>query len=340
MKYYTITPDQAKRMSYLKTLRDEIVTWGNVDEKGLNSLQINHIKILEYRKRMMGFSGPVVDYADWTRFMMEEYGPQKRCLSLGSGVGRVEKYLVSIGFAEKMETLELCADVNEAARLKDLNIDTQVADLNFMDLQPNSYDFILCHCVLHHLINVEHVLSVINGALRQDGLVLIYEFVGDSRWQFTKQRLDFLRERFPGREFHCLPPWAVEGFEAVRSGDLFGLIQDQFGDTCIRSVGFGGVYFPFINCSLRGTEMPIDEVIKVDEEVAREGVFTPCYYMGLFGKSNKVLVPPRRWSDAELDSRLMPPVPILVRARRSLSHSSVGPFLRWAKRMLSHDVSG
>jgi len=52
------------------------------------------------------------------------------------------------------------------------------ADLNFAELQPDSFDFILCHGILHHLINLEFILAQINRALTRDGIVLIYELRG------------------------------------------------------------------------------------------------------------------------------------------------------------------
>lgn len=331
---YTISREQAKRKSYERTLRAEITQWSNVDADALNDLRINQPKILAYRKRITGQNGPVEDFADWTQFLLTDYGPRKRCLSFGSGVGRVEKYLVETGFAEKMETLELCADANESVRLKDSAIDTQAADLNFVELQPDSYDFILCHCVLHHLINLEHVLHTINLALKEDGLFLVYEYVGDTRWQFTKERLDFLGNMFPGLKFECKPLWDISGFEAIRSGEIPGLLQEQFGDTCKRSHGFGGVYFPFINCGVPTTHIDIDRVLELDAKVAQEGTFPPCYHIGLYARSKKPPITARRWSDDELDFRLIPPAPLYIRARRALSNSPAGPLLRRVKKTL------
>ena len=73
-----------------------------------------------------------------------------------------------------METIELCADVNEMNRLKDDKINTIQGDLNFVELPTNTYDFILCHGILHHLINLEHILYQINKSLKPNGLFLVY----------------------------------------------------------------------------------------------------------------------------------------------------------------------
>lgn len=332
---YTITREQALRKSYIRALRDEIFGGVLSSEDALSSLRINQPSILTYKKRIIGQGGPVKEYADWADFLVTDFGPRKRCLSLGSGIGRMEKYLVNAGFTERMETIELCADANESIRLKDSRIDTQPGDLNFLELRPNSYDFLLCHAVLHHLINLEHVLHMINLALKEDGLFLAYEYVGETRWQFTERRLDYLKNMFGGLEFRRPMPWSVGGFESVRSGEVLGLIQAQFGNKCKRAVCYGGVYFPFLICTAPGADVHIDRVIELDERVAKKGILPPCYLMGIYGKSERPAIPARPWSDDELDSRLMPPTPLRIRARHALRISPVGPLLRWAKRALT-----
>ena len=332
---YTITREQAKRKSYTKALRDEIASGIVADEDALNAIRINHPKILAYKKKSLGQDGPVEEYADWAHFLLADYGPRERCLSLGSGIGRVEKYLVNAGFTERMETYELCADSNESIRQKDSRINTLVADLNFTDLQPNSYDFILCHGVLHHLINLEHVLHMINLALKEDGIFLVYEYVGETRWQFTERRLNSLREMFPGLVFKPPLPCNIRGFESVRSGELLGLIQDQFGNKCKQSVCYGGVYFPFLICTAPKADVQIDRVVALDEMVMKKGILSPCYHMGIYGKSDRLPIPARRWSDDELDSRLMPPAPLHTRVRQALINSPARPLLRWVKKSLT-----
>jgi SAM-dependent methyltransferase len=332
--YFTISRKQATRRSYRTTLRREIAIWSGVDENALNSLGVNHPIILAYRRRKLGLDGPAQDFADWTQFLIREYGPRERCLSLGSGIGRVEKYLIDKGFTDRFESYELYAEDNSHARARDSGrIDTQISDLNFIELVPDSYDFILCHCVLHHLINLEHVLHVVNSALKRDGVFLVYDYVGDTRWQFTEERLDYLRRVFPDLDFERNPLWEVDGFEAIRSGDILGLLRDQFPDTCERSLSFGGVFFPFVNCVAQDVSPHLDRVVELDEEVMEKKMFSPCYHMGLYRKSSARPSSVTPWSDRELELRLSLQTPLYVRLRRAVSVSFIGPFLRAMKRL-------
>lgn len=329
---YTINIGQAKNRCYLRALQEEIMEGNQADESSIKRIRINHPEILTYKARILGHRNSYKEFEDWTQFLVTDYGPRERCLSLGSGIGRVEKYLVTAGFTDKMETIELCANENEAIRLKDSKIATESGDLNFIDLEPNSYDFILCHGVLHHLINIEHVLYQINRGLKKDGLFLIYEYVGENRWQFTETRLSFLRDNFPGLPFRQRPAWKIHGFESVRSDELLGLIQTQFGNSCERAVSYGGVYFPFLICTAPEADVYIGRVLELDEKVSNEGTLTPCYHMGLYGKNENFMIPAKCWSDDELESRLVTRAPLKFQIIRTLKRLRLGPVLRRVKR--------
>lgn len=332
---YVISPEQAKNLCYLRALQDEIETGRQADEASLEMNRINHPEILTYKARILGNRRSYKEFADWMHFLVSDYGPRERCLSLGSGIGRAEKYLVSNGFTEKMDTFELYTDENETIVLKDSRINTIAEDLNFIELEPNTYDFILCHGTLHHLINLEHVLYQINRSLKKDGLLLIYEYVGETRWKFSEKRLHFLRNNFPSLRFSQPPTWRVTGFESVRSGELLGLIQAQFGNSCERTASYGGVYFPFLICTEPKADAYIGQVITLDEEASNEGALSPCYHMGLYRKNNNPMIPAKQWSDDMLKSQLCPHAPLWYQFLRSIKRSRIWQYLRKAKRKLS-----
>ena len=110
--------------------------------------------------------------------------------------------MVKNGFTDKMETIELCADVNEMNRLKDDKINTIQGDLNFVELPTNTYDFILCHGILHHLINLEHILYQINKSLKPNGLFLVYEYIGETIFLYGGFYFPFLVCTNPREDIH------------------------------------------------------------------------------------------------------------------------------------------
>jgi len=329
-----ITPDQAASVWYQKALQYELFVGRASNPNDIKNSGINHPEILAYKGRILGNRSSVAEYADWTEFLLRDFGPRKHCLSLGSGLGRVEQYLMRIGFTERFEAIELCANENELLRFDSEKVNVLKGDLNFTELAENSYDFILCHGVLHHLINLEYILDQINRALKADGILMIYEYIGETRWQFTDERMNFVRSRFPHLKMRVPRPWEVRGFESVRSGDLMELLTNQFGAGVERSVSYGGVFFPLVICAPGRSDNDIRAAVEADAIVSANGAVPPCYHMGIYRKSERPATIARKWSDSELRDRVTPKSPIVDRAIWSLRQSAFGGVLRTAKRAI------
>ncbi len=327
-----VTPEQAESVWYRRAIDEELDATRALDERQLAALRINHPSILAYRSRLLGGRASSGGYAGWTEFLLDAYGPRRSCLSLGSGIGRVESHLLGTGFAPSFEAVELSPAANRCAGERDGRIGALSGDLNFVQLPERRYDFILCHGILHHLINLEHVLGQIDRALTSDGVLLVYEYVGENRWQFGSARLEAVGRAVPGACIRSPRRHAVRGFESVRSGDLLGLLDHQFGARCERAVGYGGVYFPFVVGADDRAMHLIDGVIRADEAAAQSGELTPCYHMGVYRKTGRPPARARAWSDEELRERLAPARPLGVRAIEELRRSPAGPTLRRARR--------
>jgi SAM-dependent methyltransferase len=288
-------------------------------EESLRACPINHPLLLRYKARILGGRSDVREFADWTEFLVQEYRPAEICLSLGSGIGRVERYLIKRGFTKGFESIELNPDHVSTANAIDERVGAVVGDLNFASIEEDRYDFILCHGVLHHLINLELVLHQINCALKPGGLLLIYEYVGPTRWQFPEEHLAFLRERFPDVRLRNPPRYAVGGFESVRSGDLLTLIEHYWGDTATRTVNYGSAFHPMIHCGKWSEIEPkMGAIVKLDAEMAKARVFPPCYHMGLYMKSDARPANSEPWSDERMKYELSPAISLPVLADRKL----------------------
>ncbi|MEQ8850309.1 MAG: class I SAM-dependent methyltransferase [Phycisphaerales bacterium] len=327
-----ITPDQAALPCYRRAIEDELAATAALDDGQLADLRINHPDILAYRSRVLGNGAAGAGYAGWTDFLLDTYGPRRSCLSLGSGMGRVESHLLARGFAPSFEAVELSPLANQNAAVRDDRIAALSGDLNFAKLPERRYDFILCHGILHHLINLEHVLHQIDRALTPEGVLLVYEYVGEDRWQFGEDRMETLRRLVPGVSVRVPRRHQVRGFESVRSSELPHLLRHQFGDTCERAADYGGVYFPFVVGAPEPAMARIGEVLAADERAARERLVRPCYHMGVYRKSGAAPLPARAWSDDELRARLAPPTPVTRRALDELRRSPAGPTLRRVRR--------
>jgi len=72
-------------------------------------------------------------------------------------------------------------------------------DLNFIKLPENEYDIVYCHGVLHHIINLEYLLEQLYKTLKPHGVLVVYEFVGESKWQWSEKRLQVIRKKIINR---------------------------------------------------------------------------------------------------------------------------------------------
>jgi len=331
---FTVSLRQSQSKCYRDALAAEIAAGRDLDADFYSKCRINHPLILAYKARILGGRRYCKEYADWTTFLIEKYGQKRDCLSLGSGIGRVERFLIENGFTEKFDTIELNPYMNRVASGVQPRINVQSEDLNFVQLPQERYDFILCHAVLHHLINLEHVLFQVNRALKHDGLLLIYEYVGETRWQFAPERIRTLKRMLPERDYRIPQAWEVRGFESVRSGDLLALIEQQFGTVCEQKVCYGGIYFPFLTCTKQETDRDLERIVALDEQLSKTDEIQPCYLMGVYRKSSSPQISATPWSDTQLAERLAPPSPLHAKVHAFLSESSLGPYLRWAKRLI------
>lgn len=334
MAQYVISPRQASTPVYQKTLARELAVGESVSVEDLEKNRINARPILNYKAKVLGGKPVANEYADWLDYVIEHYGPRTRCLSLGSGLGRVEDYLVRKGFTSKIESIELCAEVNSALRIDNDRVAVLAGDLNFVELPEAAYDFIVCHGVLHHLINLEFVLGQIRKALKPDGIFLVYEYVGETRWRFSEQRMAYLRAAFPTVRFSVPHRSSIEGFESVRSADLLSLIELYFGEHCDFSRSYGGVYFPFVTCTNGRFDGLLERVVEIDEIATGQKAVAPCYHMGIYrgGATRRAQVVP--WTDQDLVRELSPPVPWHIGLSRLAKQTPVWQGLRQLKRRL------
>jgi SAM-dependent methyltransferase len=92
------------------------------------------------------------------------------------------------------------------AMLEGLEIDYLPIDLNFVELQPGSFDVIYAHASLHHLLNLEHVFAQIARALTPDGLFVLVDIIGKTQVLFWRQNVEFTAELIKDMPWRFRPP--------------------------------------------------------------------------------------------------------------------------------------
>jgi 2-polyprenyl-3-methyl-5-hydroxy-6-metoxy-1,4-benzoquinol methylase len=130
-------------------------------------------------------------------YLSEIYFQEKtelKLLSVACGVGNREiKLAESKHFCEVLGidlSRESIQEANRKVGEKGLsNIQFEQADFYSFDLKEEYYDVIVFYSALHHFKNIESVAARISKALKNDGIVVLCEYVGKNRLQFSKDQV-------------------------------------------------------------------------------------------------------------------------------------------------------
>ena len=171
---------------YKKAIEHEGRQWGQ------STHEPNVHQSLELNPLLRGYQNELITgdaKRDWAPYVLERYGPFATGCSLGSGLGQTEEEFIANGKFTSFVCYDVSADAlkkmeGTLSKHPGIRCEFKTADLNFMELPENHYDFILCNNILHHLINLEHVLYQISKALTPNGKLVIRDYIGEDRFQW------------------------------------------------------------------------------------------------------------------------------------------------------------
>ena len=199
---------------------------------------------------------------DWLSAWARRYfiGTDLTVLVLGCGEGWLERALATWPFVARIDAVDIASEAvnraREAANAQGLTrIHYDVVDLNHDSLRPDTYDVIVAHSILHHVENLEAAFDQIDQALRPEGVLIVNEYVGPKRFQFSDGVLSIVNELLA-----CLPAplrrsalsgstyerklrpseeemIANDPSEAVRSDELRALLEERFTILDQRELG-------------------------------------------------------------------------------------------------------
>jgi len=130
-------------------------------------------------------------------YLAEKYFQNKsdlKLLSIACGLGNREIRLAESGHFKEVLGIDLSGEsISEAngkvAEKKLQNVRFEQADLYSFELKQNHYDVILFYSALHHFKNIEQIAQRISKALRSDGYLILCEYAGKNRLQFSKEQV-------------------------------------------------------------------------------------------------------------------------------------------------------
>lgn len=130
--------------------------------------------------------------SDWVDHALSTYLtdrlPLSRCLSLGCGKGRLERQLASLRAFVACDAYDIAEgsieQARQAAAAAGHQIRYSVEDLNSIQFDRASYDAVWAAGSVHHVANLEHLFEQVARALKPNGLFILNEYIGPSRFQF------------------------------------------------------------------------------------------------------------------------------------------------------------
>jgi SAM-dependent methyltransferase len=231
-----------------------------------------------------------------------------RVLSLASGAARIEATL--LGRSRPGSVHLTLTDINPdllaqaRSRLFPHTVSTTVTDVNAIDFAGEKYDIILCVSALHHMVELEHIVSGVRNSLADGGeFWSIGEYVGRTgarlwpeAYEVANAFFQSLPERYRfNRTLKCLEAelpnsdCSVSSFEGIRSDQVEHVLAKCFNPdwldkrSCFTWRLFDSSYagnYDIANpddCALvrRGSELDYELQQKGGRPVTLNGVFVP-----------------------------------------------------------------
>lgn len=136
-----------------------------------------------------------IGYEDYfvSKFLSDTQG--LKMLSVGCGTGSRERNFGNYSNFNMIEGIDIAKKKIDEARqhANDLRLDNVkyiVGDFMKHDFKPNSYDVLLFNSSLHHFNDIDNLLHTkILPLLKTGGFLVIFEYVGPNRLQWTNSQL-------------------------------------------------------------------------------------------------------------------------------------------------------
>ena len=125
--------------------------------------------------------------------------PLAKGVAIGAGTGQNERALVGAGLVEHFDLYEVSADRIATARQQAAeagmseHFSEYLEDALLSD-KIEEYDLVYWQMSLHHMFDVDHAIAWSVRALKPGGLLVINDYIGPTRLQWTKTEISTVRK--------------------------------------------------------------------------------------------------------------------------------------------------
>lgn len=241
---------------------------------------------------------------------LQPLGNDLTAVSLGCGTGSNEIAWGKTGIFSRIDASDISADrIEQAKRKADEEgvgeiVQFSVADARSVSLPEKSYDVVLAINALHHFDPVEPVVRQFRGCLRKDGLLILRDYVGPSRFQWTREQLDAAKAvlallpksyRRRGKsgtlKKRCYRPSMLsmilsDPSEAARSEEILGAVRTHFQPAEEKELGGALMHLLLKDIShhfrSEAGERWLQLIASIEDELMREGVLESDFVFGVY----------------------------------------------------------
>lgn len=164
--------------SYEQMLAEEAELWGNESERVAQQIPPDW----RYHRKLRH---NVIMHGANIEGLLDAVQPGMKVLELGCASGwltlaMAQRGAEATGMDLSEKSLKVARDYYESikAGVKG-SVTYQPVDMNTLDLPADTYDIIAAKAVLHHLMNLEHVMQVMHRALKPGGLLWVEDTDGE-----------------------------------------------------------------------------------------------------------------------------------------------------------------
>jgi SAM-dependent methyltransferase len=246
-----------------------------------------------------------------------------RVLSLGCGYGGHD-----LAIARKAEGLgELIAvDLNpriydaasRRAAEEGLPIRFRSLDLNRVEIEPGSFDVIYAVASIHHILNLEHLLTQVHAGLKDGGRLIVVDIIGKTQVEFWRENVEFAAkvvkrlagryELAPGRSpfrrwffdpFSVISPYIEPeiqtGMEGIRQEEIAPLLDRWFlpekvfyYDAYMRLLCTNATLGPRLDPANGENRKVLESLIDEEMDAIATGKLRPTEVFGIYTKKGRL----------------------------------------------------
>jgi len=232
--------------------------WGDLSHHEWDGLWMSHPAVrARINSRVTGDSGlwPI----QWLASIVPDRVPFPRALSIGCGVGHLERSLAELGLVRTVTGIDESEKAIAEARRGAVGFEAiryECAEARDFLSRQKGLDAIFFHASLHHFDRLTDLLGLVRAALAPNGILYCDEYVGPSRdeWRWPHLvRWNLIYRRLPRgvRRTHLVRPPINrdDPTEAVESSGIVPAIEKHF--RVLARKDYGGNLLAVIYPNLR-----------------------------------------------------------------------------------------